>query len=925
MRGRQLCRQLFRSGRVDRFIQRRGQHMKIERFEPVQKTGAEAQKPGNSRWKSALAWTPRQSLRLVLLAGLLLAANPVAALTFNVNTTADTVDANTADGVCADAAGNCSLRAAIQEANFMAGTDTINLPAGLYLLDRTGIDDVAGVGDLDVTDTVEVVGAGTGQTTVEAVQRAFQVRIGGDLTLRDLTLRGVDEFAESVQSGCLDVFGDDARALADNVRFERVDDMTGAFCVSVSEGSFVADNSTFSMAGGFTAMINAYGKGPASITIRDSLVRQEVGAREFMRMSLLNLDVNQDLDVTIENSTFDSVSPASTNSGVLRLECDATNTRNFTISDSSFSGLQGPGGNPRTVIGVGNRPSGFNCDVSIRNSEFVDNDRALRITGSDGAISEINAVIESSTFSGNDTAIFLGPAGFQDFGPRDRLFLRNVTISGNTDFGLRTFNNARAFIENSTFANNGIALSNEGINDVFLDNSVLANSTISDCEGDFSGSFNLIEAGNCIRVDGPSDTIITGADPMLDPLANNGGPTRTHALIAGSPAIDSGDDPNCPATDQRGFSRPADGDGDSTATCDMGAFEKDAVLVTNQPPTAADDSASIDEDSLVTIAVADNDTDEDDNLDPTTANTACGTCSAPSNGLLNNNGDGTFDYTPAADFFGADSFVYEICDTDGACDTATVDIMVNPVNDPPTFAAGADPAFPAGTSGGQSIENWPQDIDLGPNEMQQVDSYTVITTSDPDSILAGPAAISSGGELTFPLTGASGMAQMEATLTDDGGTTNGGDDTSAPVAFSITVAEPAADLAASSLQCAPRAAPDEPYAYSIVITNNGPDDATGVAASHVPIPGADVNSLSSPACVDTGSAVDCDLGTITAGTDVQIGIEIQAPNAGAQLLQMTTSVVATTGDPNGGNNEDQATVEIVPGLVSVDGFENCTP
>ena len=104
--------------------------------------------------------------------------------------------------------GECTLRAAIQESNSLAGPDTINLPAGLYLLDRAGIDDTAESGDLDVTDTVEVVGAGTSQTEIEAVQRAFQVRVGGDLTLRDLTLRGVDEFAEGNQSGCLDVFGD---------------------------------------------------------------------------------------------------------------------------------------------------------------------------------------------------------------------------------------------------------------------------------------------------------------------------------------------------------------------------------------------------------------------------------------------------------------------------------------------------------------------------------------------------------------------------------------------------------------------------------------------------------------------------------------------------------------------------------------------
>ena len=774
-----------------------------------------------------------------------------------------------------------------------------------------------------MTDTVEVVGAGTGQTTIEAVQRAFQVRVGGDLTLRDLTLHGIDEFAEGNQSGCLDVFGDGARALADNVRFERIDGITGPFCISVSEGSFVADNSTFSLAGGFIAMIRARATGPASITIRNSLVRKEVGARQFMTTAS---NQDGDLDVTIVNSMFNSVSPESTNDGGLSFVCNASSTRNLTISDSSFTGLGG------TVVNVSNRPSGFNCDVSIRNSEFVDNERALVIKGNaglsgsfDNSPSEINAVIESSTFNGNDRAISLGPTRFREFGPRDRLFLHNVTISGNTDFGLRTSNNAWAFIDNSTFANNGIGLSNEGSNEVFLDNSVLANSTISDCEGDFSGSFNLIEADNCTQVNGQSSTIITGVDPMLGPLADNGGPTRTHALIAGSPAVDSGDDPNCPATDQRGFSRPADGDGDSTATCDMGAFEKDAVLVTNQRPTAANDSASVDEDSLVTIAVAVNDTDTDDNLDPTTANTACGTCSLPANGVLTNNGDGTFDYTPAADFFGADSFVYEICDTDGACDTATVNITVDPVNDPPSFAAGADPTFPAGASGVQSIANWPQNIDLGANEVQQVDSYTVITTSDPDSILAGPAAISSGGELTFSLTGASGTAQLEATLIDDGGTANGGNDTSPPVAFSITVRPPEAGMVFAIMRCSTKAAPGEFYPYGFLVENRGPDAAEGVALTHTPIAGATVISISSPDCVENVNTVDCDFGTLAPGQNVPVGLRIVAPTVGAQVLPMTINGASDTVDPNLGNNDIGATVEIVPSLVIADGFESCGP
>ena len=60
---------------------------------------------------------------------------------------------------------------------------------------------------------------------------------------------------------------------------------------------------------------------------------------------------------------------------------------------------------------------------------------------------------------------------------------------------------------------------------------------------------------------------IFGADPLLGPLADNGGPTQTHALLAGSPAIDHSDNLTCPPTDQRGVSRP------QGPACDTGAYE----------------------------------------------------------------------------------------------------------------------------------------------------------------------------------------------------------------------------------------------------------------------------------------------------------------------------------------------------------------
>jgi len=73
----------------------------------------------------------------------------------------------------------------------------------------------------------------------------------------------------------------------------------------------------------------------------------------------------------------------------------------------------------------------------------------------------------------------------------------------------------------------------------------------------------VIQDNSCSPV--ASDLIIT--DAQIGPLGNNGGPTATHALLAGSPAIDAANDAACPVTDQRGVTRP------QGAHCDIGAYE----------------------------------------------------------------------------------------------------------------------------------------------------------------------------------------------------------------------------------------------------------------------------------------------------------------------------------------------------------------
>ena len=116
---------------------------------------------------------------------------------FFVNSTLDTVDANPGDGIVADADGNITLRAAIMEANALAGDSVIILGAGNYDLTILGSDEnLSLTGDLDITDStgsLSIIGAGSGQTIINAAgldDRVFDIRSGADLTLQGITVTG---------------------------------------------------------------------------------------------------------------------------------------------------------------------------------------------------------------------------------------------------------------------------------------------------------------------------------------------------------------------------------------------------------------------------------------------------------------------------------------------------------------------------------------------------------------------------------------------------------------------------------------------------------------------------------------------------------------------------------------------------------------
>jgi hypothetical protein len=154
------------------------------------------------------------------------------------------------------------------------------------------------------------------------------------------------------------------------------------------------------------------------------------------------------------------------------------------------------------------------------------------------------AVISNSTFGNNMAA--------------------NMGASLLTETGIITVNNS-TFSGNSAAVGAGIA--NGGL--LTLQNTILANSTLgSDCYnyGVIAQNFH-----NLIETDAPFDkacgTPYLSAAPDLGPLADNGGLTRTFALLPGSPAIDAGDDATCKTFDQRNTARP------QGPRCDIGSFE----------------------------------------------------------------------------------------------------------------------------------------------------------------------------------------------------------------------------------------------------------------------------------------------------------------------------------------------------------------
>ncbi len=169
--------------------------------------------------------------------------------------------------------------------------------------------------------------------------------------------------------------------------------------------------------------------------------------------------------------------------------------------------------------------------------------------------------------------------------------INNVTISNNSATtaggGISNWYLCEPILNNVTIKDNtapigaGIFMTEDGCPIGYCNNSVtLTNSIIWGNHPDqihISPHNSVTATYSDIQMEQP-DSVFPGvgninSNPLLGPLADNGGSTLTHALEKNSPGIDAGDPNNCLTTDQRGYFRPVDGDNDGFAVCDMGSFE----------------------------------------------------------------------------------------------------------------------------------------------------------------------------------------------------------------------------------------------------------------------------------------------------------------------------------------------------------------
>jgi CSLREA domain-containing protein len=233
-----------------------------------------------------------------------------------------------------------------------------------------------------------------------------------------------------------------------------------------------------------------------------------------------------------------------------------------TVTNSTISGNSASSGG-----GIGNSAGGrvTVAKTTIANNTAAEGAGIYNTVGDPFGRLSASVSLVNSTVSGNVAAEVGG--GITN---EDRLGGASVTVTNSTI----AFNHAE-------MSGGGLSQTDglENPNPVVLVNALVARNTSGlaapDAMNSFTARFSLIGDGRGSDITNSNGNQVGGVspnsgpiDPKIGPLAANGGPTRTHALLAGSPAIDAAAAADCPGKDQRGVSRP------QGAACDIGSYER---------------------------------------------------------------------------------------------------------------------------------------------------------------------------------------------------------------------------------------------------------------------------------------------------------------------------------------------------------------
>ncbi|MEO6030191.1 MAG: choice-of-anchor Q domain-containing protein, partial [Candidatus Binatia bacterium] len=468
-----------------------------------------------------------------------IAANPAGAMTFATDSTLDQADVAPGDGVCASKDEHCTLRAALAEANALAGADAITLLAASYALDPLR-------GPLAITDDVEIVGESAMASSIETMDSTRQepIRItSATVTVSALSIIG----SISADNGLIDNAGTltiaDAYIAGSN--FRGLPGIRNRAVLLIEDSTIEGHFSDF---GGIAAIANE-----GSLTVLRSLVRGTAGREGGVLIANVGDTFVSDSVVT----TFSGTGFA--NLGTLKavhtefegfandFECQRilggslANHGEMTLTECSVAGIARCGGGALANFGVATVVTSTLGGSSDDSGGAIANEGVL--------------VLRNSTVSASSTN---GQVGAIDNRGDGSLELHGCTITDN--------------------AGAGFAGSVGGIrgNFIAMAHTILAGNhgDSADCAGKvLSLGHNLIGDPTGCTFIGDTSSDVLGVDAKLGPLADNGGATFTHALLPGSPARDAGfptggpgNEP-CETTDQRGVVRP------QGTACDIGAVE----------------------------------------------------------------------------------------------------------------------------------------------------------------------------------------------------------------------------------------------------------------------------------------------------------------------------------------------------------------